>query len=275
MKNLTINTQSCMIMGIINATVDSFSGDGIYSNDKFDLDREIESMIQNGVDIVDVGGESTRPKKLYSNVVEVSENEELERVIPIIERIKNNFEINISIDSKKHIVIDEAIKCGAEIVNDISMIEDENILKVLSNNDVFYVLGHYRKNEAHQNLIPEVLTDISKKIDLLIASGFDRSKIILDPGIGFGKTPKESKDILANIEILKKSFNLPVMVGSSRKSFIGEYTGKKIEERVFGTASTVVFSILNGANILRVHDYKEMMDVKKMTQVLKDSAYSL
>ena len=114
-----------------------------------------------------------------------------------------------------------------------------------------------------------------KKIDLLISSGFDRSKIILDPGIGFGKTPKESKDILANIEILKKSFNLPVMVGSSRKSFIGEYTGKKIEERVFGTASTVVFSILNGANILRVHDYKEMMDVKKMTQVLKDSAYSL
>ena len=133
-------------MGIINATVDSFSGDGIYSNDKFDLDREIESMIQNGVDIVDVGGESTRPKKLYSNVVEVSENEELERVIPIIERIKNNFEINISIDSKKHRVIDEAIKCGAEIVNDISMIEDENILKVLSNHDVFYVLGHYRKN---------------------------------------------------------------------------------------------------------------------------------
>ena len=275
MKNLSINTQSCMIMGIINATVDSFSGDGIYSNDKFDLDREIESMIQNGVDIVDVGGESTRPKKLYSNVVEVSENEELERVIPIIERIKNNFEINISIDSKKHRVIDEAIKCGAEIVNDISMIEDENILKVLSNHVVFYVLLHYTKNEAHQNLIPEVLIDISKKIDLLISSGFDRSKIILDPGIGFGKTPKESKDILANIEILKKSFNLPVMVGSSRKSFIGEYTGKKIEERVFGTASTVVFSILNGANILRVHDYKEMMDVKKMTQVLKDSAYSL
>ena len=272
MKNLTINTQSCMIMSIINATVDSFSGDGIYSNDKFDLDREIESMIQNGVDIVDVGGESTRPKKLYSNVVEVSEDEELERVIPIIERIKNNFEINISIDSKKHRVIDEAIKCGAEIVNDISMIEDEDILKVLNNHDVFYVLGHYRKNKSHQNLIPEVLIDLSQKIDLLISSGLDRSKIILDPGIGFGKTPKESKDILANIEILKKSFNLPVMVGSSRKSFIGEYTGKKIDERIFGTASTVVFSILNGANILRVHDYKEMMDVKKMTQVLRDSA---
>ena len=103
MKNLTINTQSCMIMGIINATVDSFSGDGIYSNDKFDLDREIESMIQNGVDIVDVGGESTRPKKLYSNVVEVSENEELDRVIPVIEEIKkskNQAKVNFIIDVK-------------------------------------------------------------------------------------------------------------------------------------------------------------------------------
>ncbi len=273
MNNFSLNNESCLIMSIINATNDSFSGDGIYSKSKFDLNKELDSMVSNGVDIVDVGGESTRPKKVYKDVVEISENEELDRVIPLIEKINRNFDIFISIDSKKPNVLDEAINAGAVIANDISMLDDENILQVINKHQVHYVLGHFRQNIPHQNIIPEVLSDLSGKIDILTESGFDRNKIILDPGIGFGKKFEQSKDIFANIEILKRSFNLPIMIGTSRKSFIGEYTQKEIDNRIFGTASTIAFAVLNGANILRVHDYKEMIDVKKMTQVLKYSRY--
>ncbi len=273
--NFSINNQSTLIMSIINATNDSFSGDGIYSTSKFDLKKEIDSMISNGVDIIDVGGESTRPQIVYEDVVEISENEELDRVIPVIEEIKKNFDIFISIDSKKPVVLDESIKAGAVIANDISMLENEQILDVINKHDVYYVLGHFRTQSTHKNIIPEVLSDFSEKIDIITKSGFDRSKIILDPGIGFGKKFKESRDIYANIEIIKKSFNLPVMVGPSRKSFIGKYIEKEIDNRIFGTASTIAFGILNGANILRVHDYKEMIDVKKMTEVLKDAWYKI
>ena len=275
MNNFSLNNESCLIMSIINATNDSFSGDGIYSKSNFDLNKELDLMSINGVDIIDVGGESTRPKKVYKDVVEISANEELDRVIPIIENIKKNSDIFISIDSKKPIVLDEAIKAGAVIANDISMLEDEDILEVINKHNVHYVLGHFRQNKPHQNILTDVLSDLSEKIDILNESGFDRNKIILDPGIGFGKKFGESKDIFANIEILKKSFNLPIMIGTSRKSFIGEYTQKKIDNRIFGTAATTAFAVLNGANIIRVHDYEEMIDVKKMIQVLKDSRYKL
>ena len=174
MNNFSINTQSTLIMGIINATKDSFSGDGIYSNSNFDLNKELESMVINGVDIVDVGGESTRPKKVYKDVVEISENEELDRVIPIIEEIKKKFDIFISIDSKKPKVLDHAIKAGAVIANDISMLENEEIIEIIIKHQVHYVLGHFRKNSSHKNVVPEVLSDLSKKIDILTESGFDR-----------------------------------------------------------------------------------------------------
>ena len=271
MKNFSVNTESLLIMGIINATPDSFSGDGIFSKNKYSLEKECEIMIKNGVDIIDVGGESTRPKKVYKDVKFVSEDEELNRVIPIIEKINKNFEVVISIDSKKHEVIKESIKAGAKIVNDISMLEDDNIIKYLVNNNVYYVLNHFRQKQKHINIVPEVLEDLAGKIELLVTSGFEREKIILDPGIGFGKSFKHSKDILSNLEIMKNSFNLPIMIGTSRKSFIGEYTGKNIDQRIFGTAATVAFSILNGANILRVHDYSEMMDVVKMINILNKS----
>jgi len=271
MKNFSVNTKSLLIMGIINATPDSFSGDGIFSKKNYSLEKECEIMIQKGVNIIDVGGESTRPKKVYKNVKFISEDEELNRVIPIIEKIKNSFEVTISIDSKKHKVIEESIKAGAKIVNDISMLEDRKIIKPILNHDVYYVLNHFRQNTKHINIVPEVLSDLSEKIELLVTSGFKRENIILDPGIGFGKSFQHSKDILANLEIIKNSFNLTIMIGTSRKSFIGEYTGKDIDQRIFGTAATIAFSILNGANILRVHDYSEMMDVVKIIKILNES----
>jgi len=271
MKNFSVNTKSLLIMGIINATPDSFPGDGIFSKKNYSLEKECEIMIQKGVNIIDVGGESTRPKKVYKNVKFISEDEELNRVIPIIEKIKNSFEVTISIDSKKHKVIEESIKAGAKIVNDISMLEDRKIIKPILNHDVYYVLNHFRQNTKHINIVPEVLSDLSEKIELLVTSGFKRENIILDPGIGFGKSFQHSKDILANLEIIKNSFNLTIMIGTSRKSFIGEYTGKDIDQRIFGTAATIAFSILNGANILRVHDYSEMMDVVKIIKILNES----
>lgn len=274
MNKLSVNTKSLLIMGIINATPDSFSGDGIFKNKKFSLERELENMIKQSVDIIDVGGESTRPAAVYENVKEVTENEELDRVLPIIEFIKENFPLYISIDTKKPLVAKEAIKLGVSAVNDISMLEDESILESISENNIFYVLNHFRKNKKHKNIIPEIIDDLSSKIDSILEKGIKREYIILDPGIGFGKKFDQSKDALSNVDIIKRSFNLPIMIGPSRKSFIGYYTDKEVDDRIFGTAASVAYGIINGANIIRVHDYSEMNDVRKMINVLEESRFS-
>ena len=274
MNKLSVNTKSLLIMGIINATPDSFSGDGIFKNKKFSLERELENMLKQSVDIIDVGGESTRPASVYENVKEVTENEELDRVLPIIEFIKENFPLYISIDTKKPLVAKEAIKLGVSVVNDISMLEDESILESIGENNIFYVLNHFRKNKKHKNIIPEIIDDLSSKIDLILEKGIKREYIILDPGIGFGKKFDQSKDALSNVDIIKRSFNLPIMIGPSRKSFIGYYTDKEVDDRIFGTAASVAYGIMNGANIIRVHDYSEMNDVRKMINVLEESRFS-
>ena len=274
MNKLSLNTKSLLIMGIINATPDSFSGDGIFKNNKFSLEKELENMLEQSVDIIDVGGESTRPPSVYENVKEVTENEELDRVLPIIEYIKKNFPLYISIDTKKPLVAKEAVKLGVSIVNDISMFEDESILESIWKNNIFYVLNHFRKNKNHKNIIPEIIDDLSSKIDSILEKGFKRENIILDPGIGFGKKFDQSKDALSNIDIIKRSFNLPIMIGPSRKSFIGYYTDKEVDDRIFGTAASVAYGIMNGANIIRVHDYSEMNDIKKMINILEESRFS-
>ena len=274
MNKLSVNTKSLLIMGIINATPDSFSGDGIFKNKKFSLERELENMLKQSVDIIDVGGESTRPASVYENVKEVTENEELDRVLPIIEFIKENFPLYISIDTKKPLVAKEAIKLGVSVVNDISMLEDESILESIDENNIFYVLNHFRKNKKHKNIIPEIIDDLSSKIDLILEKGIKREYIILDPGIGFGKKFDQSKDALSNVDIIKRSFNLPIMIGPSRKSFIGYYTDKEVDDRIFGTAASVAYGIINGANIIRVHDYSEMNDVRKMINILEESRFS-
>ena len=274
MNKLSLNTKSLLIMGIINATPDSFSGDGIFKNNKFSLEKELENMLEQSVDIIDVGGESTRPPSVYENVKEVTENEELDRVLPIIEFIKKNFPLYISIDTKKPLVAKEAIKLGVSVVNDISMLEDESILESIGENNIFYVLNHFRKNKKHKNIIPEIIDDLSSKIDLILEKGIKREYIILDPGIGFGKKFDQSKDALSNVDIIKRSFNLPIMIGPSRKSFIGYYTDKEVDDRIFGTAASVAYGIINGANIIRVHDYSEMNDVRKMINILEESRFS-
>ena len=267
--NLLINNKSILMMGIINATPDSFSGDGIYSDkNNFELLETCQSMIDAGVGIIDIGGESTRPKSIYNQVVEISEDEEIDRVIPLIKTIRKNFKIPISIDSKKTKVIKEAIKEGVSLVNDISMLEDENLIALLKNYDIYYVLTHYRKDGKHKKIISEMLNDLNTKLNMLTSGGIKREKIILDPGIGFGKKYFQSAEVLSKINLLKKAFNLPVMVGASRKSFIGEYIDKDVNERIFGTAATVAYSIMMGANIVRVHDYKEMIDIKNITETL-------
>ena len=266
---LLINNKSILMMGIINATPDSFSGDGIYSDkNNFELLETCQSMIDAGVGIIDIGGESTRPKSIYNQVVEISEDEEIDRVIPLIKSIRKNFKIPISIDSKKTKVIKEAIKEGVSLVNDISMLEDENLIALLKNYDIYYVLTHYRKDGKHKKIISEMLNDLNTKLNMLTSGGIKREKIILDPGIGFGKKYFQSAEVLSKINLLKKAFNLPVMVGASRKSFIGEYIDRNVNERIFGSAATVAYSIIMGANIVRVHDYKEMIDIKNITETL-------
>ena len=190
--------------------------------------------------------------------MEISENEELDRVIPIIEEIKKKFDIFISIDSKKPKVLDHAIKAGAVIANDISMLENKEIIEIIIKHQVHYVLGHFRKNSSHKNIVPEVLSDLSKKIDILTESGFDRRKIILDPGIGFGKNLKHNLMILKKISVFH-SLGFPVLIGVSRKRFIGQISGPyDTKERLGGTLSSILFSLSQGVRIFRVHNVEEV-----------------
>ena len=264
-------------MGILNVTPDSFSDGGQFTSPQHARDHAIK-MVTEGVDIIDIGGESTRP-----GAKPVSLKEELKRIKPVIGAIRKESDCLISIDTYKASVAEVALDLGANIVNDISSLSfDQNMAHLVSKNNVPIILMHMQGspqnmqlNTSYDNLINDLIIFFKSKIKIASQAGISNNMIILDPGIGFGKKFGESKDIFANIEIIKKSFNLPIMIGTSRKSFIGEYTQKEINNRIFGTASTIAFGVLNGANILRVHDYKEMIDVKNMTQVLKDSRYKI
>ncbi|MBT36640.1 MAG: dihydropteroate synthase, partial [Chloroflexi bacterium] len=195
-------------MGILNATDDSFSGDGIGSN----VDKALQltkEFVDAGVDIVDVGGESTRPKSIYEGVHEVSSDEELSKVIPIIDAIRSNFDVTISIDSRKSDVAEEAIKHGANIINDISMLNyDENMIDLLKKTDNPYILTHNRKINPGK-VIDQVVNDINITINNLEKEGIDKKRIVIDPGFGFNKSIKQNIE-LHNDFASEKFNNFPI-----------------------------------------------------------------
>jgi dihydropteroate synthase len=258
------------VMGIVNATPDSFSGDGVLPTS-----GEIQSAVDQalrmedeGADIIDVGGESTRPASLYPDAKPVDSDDEIRRVVPIIEALTGRIGVPISIDTRKASVVVAAVDVGAAVANDVSMLGDPEMAGVVASTRVPVIVSHIRQGGHKGEVVQDVVSDLESAIDQLIAVRVGRSKIIIDPGLGFAKNAEQSLELMRSIERIRTDLNMPVLIGSSRKSFIGSVTGEPVEDRLFGTAATTAFAIQSGADIVRVHDVKEMMSVVKMSDAL-------
>ena len=255
------------VMGVINVTPDSFSGDGIGTDvDKACLlGRKFQEW---GADILDVGGESTRPPSLYSGSKPVSLKEELSRVIPVIRTLASEVELPISIDTYKSEVAREAIGAGAAMLNDVWALQrDPCIAAVAAEAKVPVVLMHNQEDTKYNDLVPDVIAMLQHHIDKATESGVARDSIIVDPGMGFGKTAEHNLEILRRLDEFT-GLERPLLVGMSRKSTIGFVLDLPVDERLEGTAATVALSVATGADIVRVHDVKEMVKTARMSDAI-------
>ncbi|MCS7249735.1 MAG: dihydropteroate synthase [candidate division WOR-3 bacterium] len=247
-----------LIMGILNLTPDSFYDGGKFKDIKEAVDYGIK-MVEDGADIIDVGGESTRPGS-----EPVPLKEELKRVLPVIKELKKKINIPISIDTYKSEVAKICLSEGCEIVNDISGLRfDKKMAEVVANYDAYCVIMHIKgkpktmqKRVYYKDVIKEIFDYLKERVEYAINNGIKREKIIIDPGIGFGKLLEHNLEIIRRLDEFK-SLNLPILVGHSRKSFIGKILNCEPKDRLFGSISCAIFLALKGANILRVHDVKE------------------
>jgi dihydropteroate synthase len=255
-------------MGVLNVTPDSFSGDSIYRNRDAALRRALELMAE-GADLVDIGGESTRP-----GADPVSAEEEMERVLPVIECLAP-INVPLAIDTRKAAVARAAVQAGASIINDITGLRgDLDMVRVASESGVGLVLMHIQgtpqtmqQNPTYADLIGEISDTLRGSVEWAQQHGIDAERIVIDPGIGFGKTMEHNLQILRCLRSFQE-LGRPILVGTSRKSFIGKVLDAPVEQRLFGTAATVAVAIAHGADIVRVHDVKEMAQVAKMTDAI-------
>lgn len=259
------------IMGILNVTPDSFYDGGKYLDVKKAVEHAIE--MSKYADIIDIGGESSRP-----GADQVPAEVELKRVIPVIKEISKRIDVKISIDTTKSIVAEEAINAGASIINDISGLRfDEKMADVAAKYDANVVLMHMKGtpktmqlNPYYDDVIGEILSFLKERIDFAVAKGIKKEKIIIDPGIGFGKQVEDNLNIIKNLSKFK-ILNCPILIGTSRKSFIGALTNNiPPEERLEGTIASNVIAIMNGADIVRVHDVKEIYKAIKIADAVKN-----
>lgn len=250
------------VMGILNVTPDSFSDGGKYNQMDAALFR-VEEMVKEGADVVDIGGESTRPGYEI-----IPESEEIERVVPVIEKVKSRFDIPVSLDTYKSQVAQAGIAAGVDMINDISGLRyDGNLAKVIAEADIPCCLAHSRKEANYTDFMQDVLADLSDTAQLAYQAGIEGEKIMIDPGIGFGKTYENNLEIINKIEILH-SFGYPLLLGTSRKSVIGTALDLPVEERVEGTLATTVFGVMKGVMFVRVHDVKENVRIIRMTEAI-------
>lgn len=239
------------IMGILNVTPDSFSDGGKWNTMDAAL-KHTKEMIEQGADIIDIGGESTRPGHLP-----IAEAEEMERVIPYIEKIKAEFDIPVSIDTYKPAVCEEAIKAGADLVNDIWGLKyDDKMASLIADYNVPCCLMHNRKEAVYENFIEDVLEDLRQSLAIAQRAGIRKEQIILDPGVGFAKTYEHNLIILNHLERFLE-LGCPVLLGTSRKSVIGLTLGVPPKERIAGTTATTVIGAMKGCSFYRVHDCLE------------------
>lgn len=253
------------IMGILNVTPDSFSDGGRFNS----LDRAMQhaqQMIDEGVDIIDVGGESTRPGYML-----LSDEEEISRIVPVIEKLKANFDVLVSLDTYKGKVAQAGIAAGADLINDIWGLKYDDILaKVIAENDVACCLMHNRDNTDYEDFLAGVIDDMRETVEIARSAGIKDEKIILDPGIGFGKTYEQNLIMLNNLNVLDK-FGYPLLLGASRKSVIGNALNLPVSERLEGTIATSVLAVMSGYAFVRVHDVKENKRAVEMALAVRNS----
>ena len=255
---------NCYIMGILNVTPDSFSDGGKY-NDMDRALRHVEEMMEEGMDILDIGGESTR-----AGYTLLSDEEEIHRVVPVIEKVKTEFNIPISLDTYKSAVAKAGLQAGADLINDIWGLKyDENMAGVIADFQVPCCLMHNRNEAVYADYMEDVLKDLKETLDIAEKAGISKEKIILDPGVGFGKTYEQNVEIIAKLDRLQE-LGYPVLLGTSRKSVIGLTLNLPTDQRVEGTLATSVVGVLKGCSIIRVHDIKENFRAVKMAMKIKE-----
>lgn len=250
------------IMGILNVTPDSFSDGGKFNQIDAAL-YHVEEMIRDGADIVDVGGESTRPGHTV-----ISDDEEISRVTPVIDAIKSRFDIPISIDTYKGKVTEAALKAGADLVNDIWGFKfDHKVAELTAQYGAACCLMHNRSEPTYQDYLNDVVADLKECVRIAKDVGISDDKIILDPGVGFGKTYQMNLEIINHVDVLH-SLGFPILLGTSRKSVIGQTLNLPTDQRVEGTLATTVVGVLKGCAFVRVHDIKENKRVIQMTEAI-------
>ncbi|MFC4075501.1 dihydropteroate synthase [Salinithrix halophila] len=259
--------QRTVVMGILNVTPDSFSDGGRYSH----LDRAVahaRRMVEEGADIIDVGGESTRPGHQP-----VSLEEELARVIPVVERLSREVDCPISVDTYKAETARRAVEAGAHIINDVwGFKKDPDMAPTAAELDVPVILMHNREQSGYGRLLDDVCTDLMESVDIARRAGVRDEQIILDPGIGFAKSYQDNLTVMGNLDQIVQ-LGFPVLLGTSRKSFVGLTLDLPVEERVEGTSATITLGIAKGCRLVRVHDVKEMVRVARMTDVMVEAEH--
>ena len=270
-KWLKDQNRETLIMGIVNVTPDSFSDGGKYNTLESAFDHSLK-LVEEGADIIDVGGESSRPGSSP-----ITLKEELDRTLPLITKIRTNFpDIIISIDTTKSRVAEQAILSGANIINDISgLSNDKNMVKVASKYNVPVVIMHMQRNPktmqnnpSYSDLIGQIKLFFEDQIQLATNTGIQKDRIILDPGIGFGKSFEDNFKLINQLDKFCK-LGFPILIGPSRKSFIGLALNEGIKNRLEGTAAAVTSGIIRGARIVRVHDVKQIKKVVKITDLIR------
>lgn len=250
------------IMGILNVTPDSFS-DGSKYLDRDAALRQAEKMIKDGASILDIGGESTRPGH-----EKISEQEEIERVVPVIEAVKSRFDVAVSLDTYKYEVAKEGLKAGTDMINDIWGLKwDERMAPLIAKTGAACCLMHNRDSADYEDFLPDFCADLEETLRLARKGGISPDKIVLDPGVGFAKTYEQNLCIIKHLDVMKK-FDLPILLGTSRKSVIGLALSLPVGEREEGTEATTVFGRMKGASIFRVHDVKRNYRTLRMTEAI-------
>ena len=250
------------IMGILNVTPDSFSDGGKFNCVDAAL-RHAEEMIRDGADLVDIGGESTRPGH-----TKISEEEEIARVVPVIEAVKSRFDVPVSIDTYKSKVAEAALQAGADLVNDIWGFKyDHKVAELTAQYGAACCLMHNRQTPVYQNFLEDVVQDMAACVQIAKNAGVSDDKIMLDPGVGFGKTYQMNLDIIHHVDVLHR-LGFPILLGTSRKSVIGQTLELPTDQRVEGTLVTTVIGVMKGCAFVRVHDIKENKRAIQMTEAI-------
>ena len=252
------------VMGILNVTPDSFSDGGRFHTMEAAL-KHAREMVEQGADILDVGGESTRPGH-----VQITEAEEIERTAPVIERLKAEFDVPVSIDTYKSAVAREALKAGADMVNDIWGLKyDSRMAGLIAESGVSCCLMHNRREAVYRDFMEEMKQDLRETLELAEKAGIVREKIVLDPGVGFGKKYEHNLETIDRLEELSE-LGYPVLLGTSRKSVIGLTLDLPVDQRLEGTLVTTVYAVIKGCAFVRVHDVQENIRAIKMAEAIRN-----